>query len=146
MSRIQAWVCEGLIPDREIFEGLASFQMAVSKDLRLEHLKHHHGLLVHLELINAMLEAYRIAGNGKLSEGENFANFAFLWLFAKIFSAKFRGVVSFGVAQVRNPQKFSPQKSYFSPICESFFSLESFLLYGNSWAPFLCVIICLPDV
>ena len=102
MSRMQAWVCEGLIPDREIFEGLALFQMAVSKDLRLEHLKHHHGLLVHSELINVMLEAYRIVGNGKLSREKTFASFAFLWLFAKVFSAKFRGVVSFGVAQVRN--------------------------------------------
>ena len=88
MSRMQAWVCEGLIPDREIFEGLALFQMAVSKDLRLEHLKHHHGLLVHSELINAMLEAYRIARNGKLSEGENLHKFRVLVTICKSFLHK----------------------------------------------------------
>ena len=30
------------------------------------------------------------------------------------------GVTSFGTAKANNPQKFSPRKSYFSPICESF--------------------------
>ena len=30
------------------------------------------------------------------------------------------GVASFGVAKASNPWKFSPRKSYFSPICESF--------------------------
>jgi len=39
---------------------------------------------------------------------------------SKVFSAKFRGVVSFGMAQASNPQKFFPQKLYFSPIRESF--------------------------
>ena len=43
-------------------------------------------------------------------------NFAFLWLIAKVFSTKFGG----GAAQVSNLQKFSPQKSYISPIHESF--------------------------
>ena len=55
---------------------------------------------------------YRIAGN--------FTNFAVLGLFAKVFSAKFGGVVSFGTVKASNPQKFSLRKSYFSPIRESF--------------------------
>ena len=53
-------------------------------------------------------------------------NFAVLWLFAKVFSTKFGGVVSFGAAQASNLQKvfsinivfftnlqkFSPSKIY----------------------------------
>ena len=58
--------------------------------------------------------------SGKLSREKTFADFAVLWLFANVFSAKFGGVVSFGAAKVSNPRKFSPQKSYFSPIRESF--------------------------
>ena len=57
----------------------------------------------------------------KLSREKTLANFKVLWLrIRKVFSVKFGGVVSFGVAQVRNLQKFSPQKSHFSLICESF--------------------------
>ena len=41
-------------------------------------------------------------------------------LFAKVSSVKFGGVASFGSAKVSNQQKFSPQKSYFLPIHESF--------------------------
>jgi len=52
-------------------------------------------------------------------------NCAVLWLFVKVFSVKFEGVASFGAAKASNPQKFSLQKSYFSPIH------ESFLLYGK---------------
>ena len=52
--------------------------------------------------------------SGKLSREKTFANFAALWLFVKVFSAKFGGVVSFGMAQVSDLQKFSLQKSYFS--------------------------------
>ena len=47
-------------------------------------------------------------------------NFAVLSLFAKVFSAKIRGIVSFGAAKVSNPQKFSLEKLYFSPIHKSF--------------------------
>ena len=46
-------------------------------------------------------------------------NFAVLWLFVKVFSAKFGGVVSFGAAQRAIRESFL-QKSYLSPICESF--------------------------
>ena len=56
----------------------------------------------------------------KLSREKTFVNFAVLWLFAKVFSVKFLGMVSFGAAKVRNLQKFSPRKPYFSPIHESY--------------------------
>ena len=56
----------------------------------------------------------------KLSRNKTFTNFAVLWLFAKVLFTKFGGMVSFGVAKVSNLWKFSLQKSYFSPIHESF--------------------------
>ena len=45
--------------------------------------------------------------SGKLSREKTFGNFAVLWLFAKVFSAKFGSVVSFGTARASNLQKFS---------------------------------------
>ena len=65
---------------------------------------------------------YRIAGNfqGNFRGRKTFVNFAVLWLSAKVFSAKFGGVASFGAAQASNLRNFSPRKSYFSPIRESF--------------------------
>ena len=48
-------------------------------------------------------------------EGETFTNFAVLWLFVK-----FWGMAFFGVAKANNLRKFSPRKSYFSLIRESF--------------------------
>ena len=42
--------------------------------------------------------------------------FVVLWLFTKIFSVKFGGIVSFGAAKASNLQNFSPRKS---PIRES---------------------------
>ena len=56
----------------------------------------------------------------KLLREKTFANFKALWLSTNIFSIKFGGVVSFGMAQVNNLHKFSPQKSIFTPIHESF--------------------------
>ena len=51
-------------------------------------------------------------------EGENFCEFvAVLWLFAKVFSMKFEGVASFGMAI---HEGISLQKLYFSPIRGSF--------------------------
>ena len=80
----------------------------------------------------------------KLLREKTFANFAVLWPFMKVFSVKFGNMASFGAAQASNLRKFSPQKLYFLPICESFlcknyifyqfakvFSLKSFLLYGT---------------
>ena len=58
--------------------------------------------------------------SGKLLREKTFTNFAVLWLFVKVFSTKFGGVVSFCVAQASNLWNFSPQKLSFSPICESF--------------------------
>ena len=73
--------------------------------------------------------------SGKLSKEKNFANFAVLWLFAKVFSTKFRGMASFGMAKVSNLWKFSRPKSYFSLISESFLprnfpAIHVFILYS----------------
>ena len=58
--------------------------------------------------------------SGKLSREKTFTNFTVLWLFVKVFSVKFGGVVSFDTARAAKPQKFSPPKSYFSPNRKSF--------------------------
>ena len=58
----------------------------------------------------------RVLYSGKLSREKTFTNFEVLWLFTKFFSAKFRGVASFGGT------------------CEQFakvFSHKSFPLYGS---------------
>ena len=47
---------------------------------------------------------------GKLSREKTFTQKTQLWLFAKVFSVKVGGVVSFGVAQASNLRKFSPLK------------------------------------
>ena len=52
-------------------------------------------------------------------------NFAVSWLFAKVFSAKFWGIVSFGAAKgflcesciFTNSQKFSPSKVFCYTVC-----------------------------
>ena len=58
--------------------------------------------------------------SGKLSRQKNFANFAVLWLFMRVFSTKFGGgggggggVASLGMAKASNLQKFSLRKLYF---------------------------------
>ena len=65
----------------------------------------------------------------KLSREKTFANFAVLWLFTKVFRAKFGGAPSFGAAKVSNQQKFSPWKSYFSLIRESFLTWKFPAMY-----------------
>ena len=62
----------------------------------------------------------KLPTSGKVLREKNFANLWFLLLFTKAFTVKFGGMVSFGVAQMSNPQKFSLQKSSFSPTRESF--------------------------
>ena len=62
-------------------------------------------------------DGYRIVGNFR---GRRPRILQFFWLFTKVFSVKFGGVASFGAAQATNPQTFSPQKSFFSPIHKSF--------------------------
>ena len=56
----------------------------------------------------------------KVLRVKTFANFAFLWLFAKVFPVKFGVAASFSAAQASNSRKFFLRKSYFSPIRESF--------------------------
>ena len=51
--------------------------------------------------------ADNIPYSGKLLREKNFCG---LWLFAKVFSAKFGGVASFGTAKASNLRKFSPSK------------------------------------
>ena len=48
--------------------------------------------------------------SGKLLREKTFANFAVLWMFAKVFSVKYGSVAFFGAAQASNLQKFSPSK------------------------------------
>ena len=51
---------------------------------------------------------YRIAGNFR---GRKLTRIScFFWLFAKVFSVKYEGVVSFVTTQVSNPRLFSPRK------------------------------------
>ena len=62
--------------------------------------------------------AWGIPYSRKLSREKTFANFTVMWLFAKVFSAKFGGAVSFGLAKASNREnlfftnswKFSPSK------------------------------------
>ena len=53
-------------------------------------------------------------------EGENFCKFCSFVAIHKSFLHEIWIMASFGAAKVSNPQKLSPRKSYFSPICESF--------------------------
>ena len=54
-----------------------------------------------------------ISFSRKLSGEKAFANFAVMWLYVKVLSAKSGGVASFGTAKASNPQKFSRQKMVF---------------------------------
>ena len=54
-------------------------------------------------------------------------NFAVLWLFVKVFSAKFGGVVSFDAAQGTNPRKFPTIYRWLL----SLFSLSNPLLFPS---------------
>ena len=56
----------------------------------------------------------------KLSREKTFANFAFLWLFAKVFSAKFGEMAYVGAAEGSNLQQFSLRKSLFFTNSQSF--------------------------
>ena len=65
-------------------------------------------------------------------------NFAVLWLFTKVFSTKFGGVVSFGMAQVSNLQKvfsmnivFFTNSRKFSPLKISHYAVAKGVL---GWA------------
>ena len=70
--------------------------------------------------------------SGKLSREKTFANFVVVWLFVKVFSAKFWGMVSFGAAKVSNPRKFFSMKivfftnsQKFSPLKVSYYTVHT---------------------
>ena len=65
------------------------------------------------------------------SREKTFVNFVVLCLFAKVFPAKFGGVAPFGTTKASNSRTFSPRKSYFPPIRNSF-PLKCFPLYSRS--------------
>ena len=77
--------------------------------------------------------------SGKLLREKTLTNFAVLWLFVKVFSAKFRVMALFDAAKVRNPRKFSLQKLLFLSTHEAF-SLKSFPLYGTSFRKILLIL------
>ena len=58
---------------------------------------------LHWGIKNTVLVNYKVLYSGKLSREKTIPNFAVLWLFAKVFSAKFGGVASFGVLKASNP-------------------------------------------
>ena len=60
---------------------------------------------------------YHIVGN---FWGRNSHKFRSFMAILESFLCEIWGVVSFGMAKTSNSWKFSPQKLYFSPICESF--------------------------
>ena len=53
--------------------------------------------------LSFLLLCSKLPYNGKLSREKTFVNFTVLWLFAKVFSTKFGGLASFGVAKASNP-------------------------------------------
>ena len=74
----------------------------------------------HQETKETVLNSCTVPHSRKLSRKKTFMNFVVLWLFAKVFAAKFWGSASFGTANASNPRKFSPWKLYFSLIHETF--------------------------
>ena len=71
-------------------------------------------------------------------EGENFCEFfAVLWLFTKVFSIKFEGVASFGMAI---SESFFCENHIFHQFAEVF-SLKSFPLCGSRIVTVLLVLI-----
>ena len=76
-------------------------------------------------------EHHSVPYSGKLLRQKMFSNSKVLCLFAKVFSTKFGGMVSFGVARVSNSWKFLRENHIFHQFVKVF-SLESFPLYGNS--------------
>ena len=66
----------------------------------------------------------------KLSREKTFANFAVLWLFAKVFSTKFGGVAPLALQKRATCESFLHENRIFHQFAKVF-SLESFPLYGN---------------
>ena len=77
---------------------------------------------------------------GKLSRERTFMNFVVLWLFLKVFSAKFGSVISLMQHKRAICESFLRENRIFHQFAQVF-SLESFLLYGIlvGWGLWLCV-------
>ena len=73
-------------------------------------------------------KTFEIPYSGKCSREKTFTNFAVLWLFAKVFSAKFGGVASFGTGAIC--ESFLRENCTFHQ-SSKVFSLESFPLHGT---------------
>ena len=70
--------------------------------------------IVFTRWIRFQQECYHIAENRKLSQILRFCGYT------QKFLREIWGVALFGTAKATNPRKFSPRKTYFSPIRESF--------------------------
>ena len=79
------------------------------------------------------IRLFLVPYSGKLSREKIFANFAVLWLFVTVFLHEIWGCGILWHGKVSNLRKFSPQKMYFSLICESFlprkFSTIQYMVY-----------------
>ena len=62
---------------------------------------------LNLSVMTAGFFHFPLLYSGKLLREKIFVNFTVLWLFAKVFSAKFGGSGTFGAAKTSNSQKFS---------------------------------------
>ena len=76
------------------------------------------------------------AYSGKLLREKPFANFAVLWLSAKVFAAKVLGLGAFQCSKSEQSASFLRENRIFNQLAKVF-SLESFLLYGALYQ-FMC--------
>ena len=88
---------------------------------------------IHLQLVCSVLLClilvcivwpYMVPYSEKLLRDKTFVNFEVLWLFTKVFSAKFGGVASFGGSSEQSAKVFSTNFFLFSLIHTSFFPAE----------------------
>ena len=100
--------------------------------------------LVSITTTASGLFSRKVPYNGKLLREKTFANFAVLWLFIKFSPWNLGGVGSFSTAQASNLWKFSPQKSYFLPICESFLPRKFPAIWypeTHRWFQLKCIVV-----
>ena len=71
--------------------------------------------------VEELIEEIQVPYSGKLSREKTFANFTVLWLYAKVFSAKF-GAWHLLAWEKRAIRKCFLRENFFSPICKSFLS------------------------
>ena len=74
----------------------------------------------------------------KLPRKKTFTNFKVLWLFVKVFSAKFGGMALFGDASEQSAKVFSAKNHQFTKV----FSSKSFPPDDST----LCVVLCVLSV